>query len=342
MNERIIAIVSGRSLNLSYPRSGEETFLQNFVKILEEMNFKVVKIELPDLLNFIKLRYIRPLQIHLVYVPFKSLILLKKAFPHSKFIYHVYYLNYATLSKYSEIQWREGLAAMGLFVDSYLATSPMIARDLKYIVPPFRNIFLLEPYYKCNYCNLYINYKEWLSKIEELKNGILKILYIGYLNEWRFPYNAILRGLAKLRYKVNLTVYTLDKVSEKRYSRNNISVNIISRYITENLKCDVYRKTHFFIFLPLKNTAIIPPLTLLESVYHGAIPIVSSFVKNKIIPNMPESNVVRDFEQLPNTIESLVDAIASQNYSFKKLLNIFYRYYDKKRFLSQLFPILEL
>jgi hypothetical protein len=339
MSKKVITIISERALDLDYPKSGEEVFLQGLLKVIKEMGFKVIKVDSKRLFEIEILRHIKPSQIHLLYVPLKYLLLLKKAFPQSKLIYHVYYLSYATLPKYSEVKWRAGLTFMSLLVDSYLTTSLILARALKPIAL-FRNVFLLEPYYECNYCSLDNNYELWSSKAEELKHSMLRVLYIGYINEWRFPYRAILRGLSKLKHKVHLMVYTVEHTNEVVYSYRNITVSIYPRYLTDDLKCDVYRRSHFFLYLPLKNTAIIPPITLIEAVYHGAIPIVSSYIK-KIIPTIPKINVVEDLSDLPSAIASLVDAVASQNYPFKALLKAFQDYYDKERFLSQLLPILK-
>jgi hypothetical protein len=337
MSEKNITIISGRHLNLERPKSGEEAFLQHFVKTLREAGFKVAKIDPSDSK---RIENLRKSQIHLVYLPFRSLLLLKKMYPQSTFVYHVYYLNYATLPKYSEIKWRAGLALMSLFVDSYLSTSPVVVQDLRRIILPSRNIFLLEPYYKCNNCSFDCNYKLWSLKVKELQHGFLKILYIGYLNEWRFPYYAILRGLTRLKHKVDLTVYTAENVNEKVYKYHNVTMHIYPRYLSENLKCDVYRGSHFFMYLPSRNAAIVPPMTLIEAVYHGAVPIVSSSIE-KVIPNMPLANIVNNINGLSDSVADLIDMILSQSYPFNALLNAFQHYYNKERFLSQLFTILQ-
>jgi len=338
MSEKVIAIISERALDLDYPKSGEEIFLQGLLKVVKEMGFKVIKVYSKRLFEIERLRHIKPSQMHLVYVPLKSLLFLKKVFPQSKFIYHVYYLSYATLPKYSEIKWRAGLIFMSLFIDSYLATSPILTRSLR-LTTPFRDVFLLEPYYKCNYCSFNNNYELWSSKAEELKHGILRVLYIGYVNQWRFPYRAILHGLSKLKHRVYLFIYTVDKVNEAVYSYRNITVSINPKYLTEDLKCDVYKRSHFFLYLPLKNVAIIPPISLLEAVYHGAIPVVSNYVK-KIVPGIPNINVVEDLSDLSSVIGSLADAVVAQDYPFKALQKAFQHYYSKERFLSQLLSIL--
>jgi hypothetical protein len=338
MSEKVIAIISGRALDLDHPKSGEETFLQGLLKVLKEMSFKVIKIDSKRLFEIERFRHIKPSQIHLIYVPLKYLLFLKKVFPQSKFVYHVYYLSYATLPKYSEIKWRAGLISMSLFIDSYLATSPILTHSLRLTIP-FRNIFLLEPYYKCYYCSFNNNYELWSSKAEELKHGILRVLYIGYINQWRFPYRAILHGLSKLKHRIHLIIYTVDQINEIVYSYRNITVSIHSKYLTRDLKCDIYKRSHFFLYLPLKNVAIIPPISLLEAVYHGVIPVVSNYVK-KIVPGIPNINVVEDLSDLSSVMESLVDAVIAQDYPFKALQKAFQHYYDKERFLSQLLPIL--
>jgi hypothetical protein len=116
-------------------------------------------------------------------------------------------------------------------------------------------------------------------------------------------------------------------------------VSIHPKYLTGDLKCDIYKRSHFFLYLPLKNVAIIPPISLLEAVYHGVIPVVSNYVK-KIVPGIPNINVVEDLSDLSSVMESLVDAVIAQDYPFKALQKAFQHYYDKERFLSQLLPIL--
>ncbi|RLE50001.1 MAG: hypothetical protein DRJ33_07760, partial [Candidatus Methanomethylicota archaeon] len=95
-----------------------------------------------------------------------------------------------------------------------------------------------------------------------------------------------------------------------------------------------YRDAHFFIYVPWGNVAMNPPITLIEAVYHLAVPIVTYCVTKDL--KFPAVNVVARPEALPMTVKELSELIVHGDYPWEELVRNFSRFYDTQRFLKQL------
>jgi glycosyltransferase involved in cell wall biosynthesis len=166
----------------------------------------------------------------------------------------------------------------------------------------------------------------------------VRLLYIGRLSPYRSPPSKLLeiaRGVARrVRRRVRLTVVskTALKKGLLRYSGSDVTLEFINDRIDDNEKCKLYRESHFFIYLARGNVAMNPPITLLESVYHGAIPIVSSWVLNDI--EVPLDLVADSVEEAIDRITSLWNDPERIDKVTGHLQKSFRRFYDVSRFVE--------
>jgi glycosyltransferase involved in cell wall biosynthesis len=166
----------------------------------------------------------------------------------------------------------------------------------------------------------------------------VRLLYIGRLNPYRSSPSKLIdiaRGVARrVGRHVKLTIVSKASLKERllRYSGSNVTLEFINDRIDDNEKCRLYRESHFFIYLARGNVAMNPPITLLESVYHGTIPIVSSWILNDV--EVPLELVADSVDAAIDRITGLWSDPESISRVVGHLQRFFRRFYDASRFVE--------
>ena len=329
-----IAIVTREPVNINNYVSGQEYYLYTLAKVLLRFNLKVNFLTINQLLRRAT-SCDEYYSYHLYYLSFKDVIRLKKIVKNSKLVYHVYHVEDATWSKTHELSWKTFLVSLQLLVDMYLITARSVYLWLQHRAPLAQHL-LIEPYYECN-CNSFHEFMRITTKkFSEAEE--IRLLYVGRLSQYRSPPSVLLtiaRGVAKkLRKHVKLTI--VSKITPKKrlykYSSENVTLYFIDDRVNDSEKCRFYRESHFFIYLSRGNVAMNPPITLLESVYHGTLPIVSSQVLNDI--KVPLELVADSVNEAINRIIALWSNLEHLDKVIRYLKKSFERFYDVHRFVE--------
>jgi len=330
-----ITVVTGTKVNLINPSFGQDYYLRMLVCYLTEPRYKVRIIEVKEFINQVrnnKLKIKSKDYIHLFYIDLKSLIRVRRLCKDSKIIYHVYHLDDASWSRSHMMKWNIFLWLINPYVDAYLTTSISLARKL--YRRGLRTV-LVEPYYSCN-CG-YFSLNSGLRKFYELPNEV-RLLYIGRLHDKRFPLCKVVTALKNyanlFNQQLKLIVVSKSLSNNKIIKYGNLTVVLQNRYLSNSEKCKMYANSHFFLYIPRGNVAMNPPITLLESIYHMAIPIVTPYILKDV--KLPKLNVIENVKDLPYKVSELCDAIINGRYPLKELVSSFSRFYNKKRFIKQL------
>jgi hypothetical protein len=200
-------------------------------------------------------------------------------------------------------------------------------------------LILIEPYYNCEYCSNF--YKDFNKKFNDI-NSEIRITYIGAISPIRMPINDILKELNKLSYKgikILFRLYSNRIIPNKvvlqdiNFKRENLEILLIPKKLSKVEKHEILLDSHIFLFTPKGRVTMDPSISLLEAVYHLAIPIVSCNLSGS--EYLPYINVVRNTTQIASRIMFIRSLLMENKYSFDKLLNNFSRFYDRSRFLSQ-------
>lgn len=328
-----IAIVAKEPVNIYHYTSGQEYYQYALVKVLPRFGFKVDFLTIDQLLARAR-RYGEYSSYHLYYLGFRDVAALRRALGGKRLIYHVYHVEDATWTGTHQVSWKVFLASLQFLVDGYLATARSVCGWLK-LRAPLAKCLLVEPYYECG-CNSFHKLKRVVAG--KFSGEEVRLLYIGRLSSYRSPPSKLLeiaRGVARrVRRRVKLTI--VSKIALKRellkYSGSNVTLEFINDRIDDSEKCKLYRESHFFIYLARGNVAMNPPITLLESVYHGVIPIVSSWVLNDI--EVPPDLVADSVEEVIDRITSLWSDPERINKIAGYLQKSFRRFYDVSRFVE--------
>lgn len=119
----------------------------------------------------------------------------------------------------------------------------------------------------------------------------------------------------------------------RRTIGKDFTVEIENKYLVDEEKCNVYRETDFFLHVPQGNVAMNPPITILEAVYHGAIPFVTPSVLNDL--DLPREVSVKSVQEIPFVLQELAENKSMQE-KVKRSLAGFSYYYDKSRYVDSL------
>ena len=329
-----IAIVTREPVNINNYVSGQEYYLYTLAKVLLRFNLKVDFLTINQLLR-------RATSCngydsyHLYYLSFKDVIRLRKIVKNSKLVYHVYHVEDATWSKTHELSWKTFLVSLQFLVDVYLTTARSVYLWLRHKAPLAQHL-LIEPYYEC-ICNSFHEFMNiTIKKFSESEE--IRLLYVGRLSQYRSPPSALLiiaKNIASRTGKrVKLTI--VSKLSSKervfRYNSGNVIVDFIDGRISDGEKCKLYRESHFFIYLAKGNVAMNPPITLLEAVYHGTIPIAPSWVLRDI--DLPPELIANDGSEAISRIVNLWNNQERLAYVVAYIKKSFGRFYDVHRFVE--------
>ncbi len=328
-----LAVVLRDLIDVEHYISGQEYYLYTLLKVLPKFGIKVDLLSVEQLLstdgvldNYDSL--------HLYYLGFKDVIKIKKVFKKSKLVYQVYHVEDVTWTKVHELSWKAFLLSIRPLVNQYLATSRSVCSWIKSRIVG-SSCVLAEPYYECN-CRSFYRLAEIV--FEKFYDNEIRLLYIGRLSPYRSPPMSLLT-IAKnvslsTERRVKLTI--VSKLSSKkrifRYNSGNVVVNFIDGRISDVEKCKLYRESHFFIYLARGNVAMNPPITLLEAIYHGTIPIASSWVLRDI--DLPPKLIANDESEAIDKIIDLWNNQKSLAYVLAYLKKSLRRFYDVYRFVE--------
>jgi len=317
--------------------SGQEFFLNMLIRVLLKHG---INLEITSMDKLIKSRECHiSNSMHLYYTGFKDILMIRKICKDVRIVYHVYHIEDVSWRKLHELSWKVFLITIQPLIHAYLATSKNIYKWLKHKTFLAKSI-LVEPYYECS-CNTFHSSKYIDAIYEKHHDHEVKILYIGRLSPYRSPPQMLLevaRGInKKLRRPVELTIVTKSKNLPTRITLKSIDlkVNLINERIEDHERCELYRKSHFFIyFAPWGNVAMNPPITVLEAVYHGVIPIVSrNLLKDLEIPTIFVADSV---EEISNKIKLLYYDLERTLRYIMILKKLFKRFFDETRFFRAL------
>jgi len=197
---------------------------------------------------------------------------------------------------------------------------------------------LVEPYYECSCRSFSSFFRIVEKKFSEIDR--LELLYLGRLNPWRFPLRDIVKVFTRLSNKIDLDV-RLKVVSRLGISvrklvvrRGRVTVEFVNERVSEQDKCRLYREAHFFLYPAKGNVAMNPPITLLEAVYHGCLPIVTPHVLVDL--KVPRQLVVEKISDMPAKIYTLLTDKNLLWCVVRELYRGFKVYYDELRFVNAL------
>jgi len=229
------------------------------------------------------------------------------------------------------------------FVDKYIVTHERLLKEFSIKGVKKSKLHLIEPYYYCQYCDpSHMNLK---GKFRDLESEV-RLVYIGSISPVRVPLKNILRELKKLnKLKVSFKLYSTRIVPDEpitkdlNYRKGNVEISIIPKKLSEAEKHEVLSSSHFFLFTPNGNVTMNPSMSLLEAVYHLAVPIVSDKLSGS--EYLPKVNVVKNTNQIASRIIQTRELLMKDNYPLEALLNSFSRFYNEKRFLHQVKNLIE-
>lgn len=229
------------------------------------------------------------------------------------------------------------------FIDKYIVTHERLLREFNIKGVKKNMLHLIEPYYYCQYCDpSHMNLKE---KFRDLESEV-RLVYLGSISPVRAPLKDILRELKKLnKLKVSFKLYSTRIVPNKpitkdlNYRKGNVEILITSKKLSEAEKHEVLSSSHFFLFTPNGNVTMNPSMSLLEAVYHLAVPIVSDKLSGS--EYLPKINVVKNTSQIASRIIQIREMLMENDYPLEELLDSLSRFYDKERFLHQVKTLME-
>jgi hypothetical protein len=336
-----IVVATSEKIDLNKYRFGQEYYLKTLVSILEEIGYRIQVLDLNELYYLIN-NTGNPPYIHLYYLDLASEIKIRGMCKNSELIYHIYHLEDITWNKINTLRWKAFLMTSQFYIDKYLLTSRYLIERLKPYIR-FSRLSLIEPFYSCR-CNSFNNIETLIEeKIEKIRSKeLLRFLYLGRYDPRRLPLTELIRTLKRYSMqqgKLELKIISMSEgISDMvKTIGNNFKLEMRKKYLNEEEKCETYRKTDFFIFLPKGNTAMNPPITILEAIYHGAIPLVAPSVLKDL--NILKELVVKDINEIPSIIESLSEKKVQRRVR-DSLLKLNY-FYDKARYINSLKNLME-
>lgn len=331
-----LAIVTKVPIKLSEKLSGQKYYLRIMIETLKTLG---VDVELVSLQHFIKERKQYD-SVHAYYLGFKDLIRLHKSCIDKDLTYYVFHIDDVTWKRTHAYAWKVFLISLQAFIDRYLVTSRSVYYWLR--AKTYRQVILVEPYYECS-CKTFNDFIKVIRKKFSDNNKKLRLLYIGRLHPLRFNFREMVDVMKKLgsflrNYNISVDLTVVSKIDINirsfNYKSGNVVVTFINKELSDAEKCLLYRTSHFFLFPTQGNTAMNPPITLLEAVYHGCIPIVTSHVLRDL--KIPQQLVMKNPNTLPHIIFELFMNHTMLKSIILELYKYFSEYYDISKFVDAL------
>jgi len=336
MNTSVIIVTRG-TIDIKSYTSGQEFFIYMLMNILPKYG---IHVKITDIKELIKNRehYICN-SMHLYYLGFKDITMLKRLYKDAEMIYHVYHIEDVTWTRTRELSWKAFLLSIQPLVSTYLATSKSVYAWLKSRAFLARSV-LVEPYYECP-CKVFHSNSYIDMVCEKFHDNEIRMLYLGRVNPYRSPPHMLLEIANNVSKKVKKSVRLVIVTASEKFPEatvfkySNLTVEIINRRVNDKEKCELYRRSQFFIYLtPWGNVAMNPPITILEAVYHGVIPIVSGTVSKDLkIPNIFIANSVKEATNKIITL-SLYHSSEKVLRDILILKKAFEGFYNENRFIN--------
>lgn len=330
-------IVTGSKPRLDEFTSGQEYYLRTMISVLEEMGYSVEILSKQELSS-------RHLSeggyIHFYYAPLKTIAQSRLTNMKASTCFHVYHLEDITWSTTTSLKWKVTVLLAQHLIDKYLVTSRRLLERLERLRINKDKIVKIEPFYSCR-CKSFTNIESLVEKrIQNISlERPLRILYLGRYNPKRVPLAPLTTALKEYceQYgkKARLKIVTRsDGVSNTRRAMSeSFTVEVANEYLGEEEKCNLYREADFFLYVPKGNVAMNPPISILEAVYHGAIPIVTPPVLEDL--DLLKELVVKNVYEIPSVIQTLCENVGVQE-KVKSSLAGFGYFYSKSRYTASL------
>jgi len=343
LKEKVQVFVCDPEIVLRHPISGQDFYLQSIITFMREHGFKVLVVHPHDikaLSNRISSDG-NDLYLHMHYVGFNDIMLSRILFPKSMHLLYVYQLDDPTWSCYGKYRHYAflHLTAFSKLIDYYVTPSYDLSKKLSLIVDP-NNVKTLEPYYPCDetFHNFLVD-----KKAKDLEEKLLNVLYIGRINKYRIDLaltiNA-LKALANRGFNVRFQIISMKEMGlstqYKIFNSGKLRVELIGKRLTEDEKTEIYVQSHILLFITKGYPAMRPPLSIIESVRYGVIPIISPsitefmHINDIVVKNLGSKALIERIEHITNMFRVVS----------KKVFISFKRFYCKERFLQQLLSIL--
>jgi len=307
------------------------------ISVLEEIGYPIKILSQQELSD----RHLSEVEhIHFYYAPLKIIAKSRLTNLKASTCFHVYHLEDVTWSTATRLKWKVAVLLAQHMIDKYLVTSKGLQEKLERLGINEDKIVKIEPFYSCC-CKSFTNIE---SLVEERIRGIssgrpLRFLYLGRYNPKRIPLVALttaLKGYCQQygkKARLKIVTRSNEVCDTKRVMGGNFTVEVINEYLSEEKKCDLYREADFFLYVSKENVAMNPPITLLEAIYHGAIPIVAPSVLKDL--DVPKELVVENASDAPFVIQELCKRGEVQE-KVKSSLAGFGYFYDKSRYVTSL------
>ena len=330
-------IVAGSKPRLDEYTSGQEYYLRTMISVLEEIGYSVKVLSSRELSNA---RLSEGGYIHFYYAPLKTIAQSRLKNMRARTCFHVYHLEDVTWSTTTRLKWKVAVLFAQHMIDKYLVTSKGLLERLERLAINKDKIVKIEPFYTCR-CQSFTHIESLVEK--RIQNTSterpLRLLYLGRYNPKRVPLTALMKAFnaycEQYGKEVKLEIVTRSKgaYDKKKWIRRNLTVEVMNEYLSEEEKCNLYREADFFLYVPEGNVAMNPPITILEAVYHGAIPIVAPSVLKDL--DVPKELVAENVCEAPSVIQRLCENGEIQE-KVKSSLAGFGYFYSKSRYVSSI------
>jgi len=328
------------------PVSGQDYYIKALVRTLKELGHKVMFIQ-PRYLHVLKTRSMLrgdiDIYVHHYYTNTVSDIVARKELPQAAHILYVFQLYDATWTPADRIKYLLYLYINSFIMDKFVVSGRKVYTDVievfKFI--PQTNIYILRPFYECNVDTLRLAKKKFEEIIE---NKTLELIYVGRVNKARIDIQAIFTALKRLATKYSKIKFTLISMREMglRFNgfvkRGNIELEFISRRLSDEEKRMYYERSHIFLYLARRSSAMSPPLAPIEAVCHGTIPILTQHTAQEF--EIPHPLIINDNYAADDLVLKIEDVVNSYFEIFEDVYKGFRHFYSKARFLGELLKIL--
>ena len=207
---------------------------------------------------------------------------------------------------------------------------------MRYMPPPIVSpdkFYDVSPGSKCNF--------------DLIDDALHRIIYIGHLYEFRFPYKIVLKVICKLvksGFKDLIfliiapkTMYNIEmsKVIKKYSDMLGIQRNVLifPENLTEKCKYELLKRTNIFLFIPSRQpVAMDPPVSVIEAMFSGNVVLSTRYMSLKYIIKDGINGVIVDnvsvdvlYEKLKNILsDDDLREYVSQNAKRYALKNHYY------------------
>lgn len=319
---------------LGMPTSGQEYYLKTMLSALKELGYKTRLLSEEELSSA---SLAKNSHIFLYYVSTQTIMKLRLNYPEANLHFQLFHLEDETWNRIRKMRWKVAVFLNWFLVDSLLVTSRSLENEILKLARDPEKVRRVDPYYSCD-CSSFDNLDSNIERVaEKVRSGKkIKFLYLGRFNTKRLPIQNLVNTLRS--YSVKYNDFELKIVSNSSNTSSfvkefkNFRLEFVNKYLTEKEKCKLYRNSDFFLYLPKGNVAMNPPITVLEAIYHGTIPIATPPILNDL--SIPEELVIGGPQEIPLVLKEIINEETEKK--AKLYLSEFYHFYDRARYLNSL------